>query len=91
MPSVTQGLAEGHPAGKVVEVAAMESLDGKWLAAEEGRIEKGFTVKGLPSQGCGHDVIAKSLSPSAMEKTISIVDGDFFFFFQLIWKRSWIF
>ncbi|KAL5773592.1 hypothetical protein ACOSQ2_013516 [Xanthoceras sorbifolium] len=39
---VTQGLAEGHPTGKAVEVAATKGLDGGQLTAGEGRIERDF-------------------------------------------------
>ncbi|KAL5861778.1 hypothetical protein ACOSQ4_003074 [Xanthoceras sorbifolium] len=41
-PGVMQGLAEGHPTGKAVEVAATEGLDGGRLTADEGRMKRDF-------------------------------------------------
>ncbi|KAL5794252.1 hypothetical protein ACOSP7_002846 [Xanthoceras sorbifolium] len=43
-PGVMQGLAEGHPTGKAVEVAATEGLDGGRLTADEGRMKRDFKV-----------------------------------------------
>ncbi|KAL5798043.1 hypothetical protein ACOSQ2_002863 [Xanthoceras sorbifolium] len=41
-PGVMQGLAEGHPTGKAVEVAATEGLDGRRLTADKGRMKRDF-------------------------------------------------